>query len=270
MKMKSILIACCIMLLGNLSCLAQKHKYKLVWKEDFKGKTFDQKSWSKIPRGTANWNRHMSDDDRLYDVKDGRLILRGLINDGTFRYDSLRRNGERDTARYVTGGLFTKSKKTIGYGKVEIKAKLGEGQGAWPAIWMLPNSEDWPKGGEIDIMEHLNHDPFVYQTVHTYYTYVLKLDSNPPHYGTAPIKRHDFNVYAVEILPDSLVFSVNGKRTFSYPRIETDKEGQYPFTTEYYLLIDMQLGGDWVGKIDPSNLPVDMEIDWVKMYRLKE
>ena len=75
----------------------------------------------------------------------------------------------------------------------------------------------------------------------------------------------------MEKYPDSLVFFVNNKRTFAYPRIETDKVGQYPFSDhDFYLLIDMQLGGKWVGKVDPADLPVEMHIDWVRFYENKK
>ena len=278
MNMKSTWMACCLLMLLGIPGMAKdnktnkSNKYKLVWQEDFKGSSFDAKSWSKIPRDRPDWKRHMSYDDRLYEVKDGKLILYGVNNDGTYQYD-LNGDGklEADTARFVTGGLYTKHKKTIEYGKVEVRAKLGQAQGAWPAIWMLPDRENaWPMGGEIDIMEHLNYDPMAYQTVHTYYTHILKLDSNPPHFATGKIDTNGYNVYAVEILPDELIFSINGEKTFSYPRIQTDKEGQYPFGAPFYLLIDMQIEGSWVGKADPSQLPVKMEIDWVKMYKLKK
>ena len=247
MNMKSTWMACCLLMLLGIPGMAKdnktnkSNKYKLVWQEDFKGSSFDAKSWSKIPRDRPDWKRHMSYDDRLYEVKDGKLILYGVNNDGTYQYDL---NGD---------------------------AKLGQAQGAWPAIWMLPDRDiAWPMGGEIDIMEHLNYDPMAYQTVHTYYTHTLKLDSNPPHSATGKIDTNGYNVYAVEILPDELIFSINGENTFSYPRIQTDKEGQYPFGAPFYLLIDMQIEGSWVGKADPSQLPVKMEIDWVKMYKLKK
>ena len=256
MNMKSTWMACCLLMLLGIPGMAKdnktnkSNKYKLVWQEDFKGDTFDAKSWSKIPRDRPDWKRHMSYDDRLYEVKDGKLILYGVNNDGTYQYD-LNGDGklEADTARFVTGGLYTKHKKTIEYGKVEVRAKLGQAQGAWPAIWMLPDRDiAWPMGGEIDIMEHLNYDPMAYQTVHTHYTHTLKLDSNPPHFATGKIDTNGYNVYAVEILPDELIFSINGEKTFSYPRIQTDKEGQYPFGDPYYLLIDMQIEGSWVGR----------------------
>ena len=49
-------------------------------------------------------------------------------------------------------------------------------------------------------------------------------------------------------------------------KIATDKPGQWPFDQPFYLLIDMQLGGKWVGAVDESQLLVQMEIDWVKVY----
>lgn len=241
--------------------LAQQPRYKLVWKENFRGKEINEKYWTKIPRGGSDWNRHMSSHNSLYEVKKSNMILHGVVNNGV---------APEDTARYITGGVYTKDKKTITYGKVEVKARLQGAKGAWPAIWMLPNEGKWPDGGEIDIMERLNHDSIAYQTVHSYYTYVLKHGDNPKQSTTGKIDPDGYNVYAVEILPDSLVFSINGNRTFTYPKIETDKKGQYPFGTPYYLLIDMQIEGSWVGKADPKEYPVKMEIDWVKMYELKE
>jgi hypothetical protein len=62
------------------------------------------------------------------------------------------------------------------------------------------------------------------------------------------------------------VFTINGEHSMTYPKIATDKPGQWPFDQPFYLLIDMQLGGKWVGAIDESQLPVRMEIDWVKVY----
>ena len=63
------------------------------------------------------------------------------------------------------------------------------------------------------------------------------------------------------------MFSVNDKPSFTYPKITTDKPGQWPFDQPFYLLIDMQLGGSWVGAIDEAQLPVQMEIDSVKVFR---
>jgi len=243
-----------------ISCTSNnrtKDKWVLVWEENFDQVTgLDTTVWSKIPRGTSDWNNYMSDSEDCYDIQNGNLILRGIIS----------AHLSNDTARYQTGGVWTKDKKTFSNGRIEIKAKLGEATGAWPAIWMLAQDKKWPDGGEIDIMEHLNFDSIVYQTIHTHYTYVLGMEE-PPKGGINNLKRNDYNIYALEMYPDSLAFFVNDSLTFVYPRIETDKEGQFPFDQPFYLLIDMQLGGSWVGGVNADELPVEMQIDWVKFYQ---
>lgn len=238
-------------------------QWQLVWEEEFDASRLDTAVWSMIPpdeyeRPTSTTVSH---DERCYEIRDGNLILRGIING----------DAQKDSSVYLSGGIWTKGKQTFRRGRIEIRAKLEGVQGAWPSIWMLPEEspKGWPHGGEIDIMERLNHDTFVYQTVHSYYTHTLKEDDNPPNGTIVSIRPNEFNVYGVDFWPDSLVFHVNGVKTFTYPRIETDKEGQFPFDRVQYLLIDMQLGGTWVGEVDPTGLPVEMTIDWVRHYQLK-
>ena len=137
---------------------------------------------------------------------------------------------------------------------------------------MLPMDEKWTYGGEIDIMEHLNYDTFIYQTIHTNYTYNLGQKDDPKNHGVAQIDRGEFNVYGVEILPNKIAFYVNGKETFTYPRVASlQNELQFPFgEAPFYLLIDMQIGGGWVGQPNAEDYPSWMEVDWVKMYELVE
>lgn len=237
--------------------------YKLVWKDQFRKHKIDTSYWSMISRGTSDWNRYMSDNDALYDLKCGKLVLRAVANDAV---------DAGDTASFLTCGICTKGKFTIGQGKVEVRVKLEAGKSVWPAIWMLPQTGKWPDSGEIDIMERLNHDEFVYQTVHTYYTHMLKHKTDPPNYKTSEIRSESYNVYGVEILQDKIVFSINGKETFAYPRIEGkeyEEMLQFPFGTPYYILIDMQTGGSWVGPADDEDLPVEMKVDWIKVYSLR-
>ena len=132
MNMKSTWMACCLLMLLGIPGMAKdnktnkSNKYKLVWQEDFKGSSFDAKSWSKIPRDRPDWKRHMSYDDRLYEVKDGKLILYGVNNDGTYQYD-LNGDGklEADTARFVTGGLYTKHRAlTLHRNRAKLRTRL--------------------------------------------------------------------------------------------------------------------------------------------------
>lgn len=245
-----------------LSCIGKQVSdgWTLVWEDEFDGNTFDESVWSKIPRGYSDWNDQMDTDDACFEFRNGNLVLKGIVNPN-----------KNDTIGYITGGLYTKGKKAFQRGRLEIKAKLQTARGAWPAFWLMPfdTAEKWPDCGEIDIMERLNNDTFAYQTIHSYYTKVLGIKDNPPYYATGKIKSDDYNVYSVELHQDSLVFYINENRTFCYPRIETDKKGQFPFDKPFYLLIDQQLGGDWVGPVVMEDLPVEMEIDWVRFYQKK-
>lgn len=245
-----------------ISCKTTKvpSGWSLVWEESFnQKKSFDPQVWSKIPRGKSEWNKYMTDFDSCYAMREGKLVLRGIAN----------HSQPNDTARYLTGGVYSKGKKTFSNGRIEICARLNAAKGAWPAIWMLPEHAPWPSGGEIDIMERLNYDSVAYQTVHSIYTYKLGIKDNPKSHSTGLIHPDRYNVFAVEMYPDSLSFYINDKHTFTYPRIQTDKEGQFPYDQPFYLLIDMQLGGSWVGTIDPKDVPVEMEVDWVRFYQRK-
>ena len=243
---------------------AWKEGWKLAWEDNFESEKIDWSVWSKTERGTADWADTQSKDERCYGFRDGNLILRGIVND----------DRQADTAAYLTGGLVTQGKKPLSPGRIEVRARLHAARGAWPAIWLLPYDPQsrWPKGGEIDIMERLNNDSFVYQTVHSYYTYVLGKKDNPVNFGTIGFNPEEFNVFGVDILQDSVVFHVNGVRNFAYPRVKEipDSLGQFPYHQPMYLLIDMQLGGSWVGETDPEDLPVEMEVDWVRHYIKKD
>lgn len=256
MKKTSLSISVMLLLTFLISCNQSPGGWKLVWEDNFDGSTFDETVWTKIPRGRSDWNNYMSDYNPLYSVQDGKLILRGMVNDVL----------PNDTAPFITGGVYTKDKYTFEHGRIEIKARLFGAGGAWPAIWMLPQNQGWPDGGEIDVMERLNGEDIAYQTVHSHYTYTLGI-KEPPTGSTGKINPDDYNVYAVELYPDSLSFYINDTHTLTYPRIETDKEGQFPFNQPFYLLIDMQLGGSWVGSVNPADLPVEMWVDWVRYYK---
>lgn len=238
----------------------QSDEWTLAWEDNFDGDSINFSNWSKIPRGTADWNNYMSEEDTLFDVRDGNLVLRGM---NTFAEAN-------DTAPFITGGLYTLGKVGFENGRLEIRAKLNAARGAWPAFWLLPTEGKWPNGGEIDIMERLNGDSIVYQTVHSIYTLDHGIKDNPKSGVTGKINPSDYNVYAVELYPDSLRFFINDSLTNTYPRIETEIPGQFPYDREWYLLIDMQLGGSWVGAVDPADLPVEMDIDWVKFYKKEE
>lgn len=264
MKKQMFLLAALLM---SLSCLAQGSpvKWKLDWQNNFKGDSIDYSVWSKIGPQNVPWGKYMSFNDRCFSFRKGNLVLWGLVNPNPTGGDD----------RYITGGLSTHGKKTFTPPcRIEVRAKIKGSRGAWPAIWMLP--EKRIRGeyheGEIDIMEHLNYDKFVYQTAHNDWTGDKNHLTDPLRSVESKIKNNKFNVYAVDILENELRYYVNGKCMLVYPRVpELEKENQFPyFDRDWYLMIDMQLGGGWVGEIVDNTLPSWMELSWVKYYRPAE
>lgn len=132
-----------LLLLSVCGMLACTHtpKWELVWEDNFDGAEPDTTIWSRIPRGRPDWQNTQSFDNRCYEMRDGCLILKGIVND----------NMDVDTAKYLTGGLWTKDKHAFHRGRIEVRARLHGARGAWPAIWTLPYEIDkyvWPMGEE--------------------------------------------------------------------------------------------------------------------------
>lgn len=238
-------------------------RYALVFSEEFNGNRLDTTSWNVIPRNRYAWGKYMSEHPSLIQFGKGNVRLRAVANDGIV---------PSDTASFITAGISTEGKRTITYGKVEVRARFHGAVGSWPAIWLFRSepSKTWPdlEYAEIDIVEYPNTEDYVMQTVHNYYTMQLKKTKTPPQSARPKVKADSYNIYTVEILPDAIICSINGKETFRYPNIKTRETGQYPFGCELYLMLDMQVGATWLPKPDKSTYPAYMDVDWVRMYKL--
>jgi beta-glucanase (GH16 family) len=246
--------------------------WRLLKSDDFNGAELDRAMWSLCKEGPSAWNRHMADRHELVEVKNGLLVLKGVRTPPDFN----------DRRPYLTGGIHSSGKFARRYGKVEIRARFHDQKGAWPAFWMMPEHSDpllwknppeggltWPDCGEIDIVERLNADPFVYQTVHSKWIDTLGHGDAPPHSsGPHPKIVTDaggFCIYGVEWTEDEIVWTINGVATHRYAKC-SDDPARWPWTKPFYLILDMQLGGSWAGEVDISTLPVTCEIDWIRIF----
>ncbi|MFO7936787.1 MAG: glycoside hydrolase family 16 protein [Kiritimatiellia bacterium] len=235
--------------------------WKLVWQDEFSGEKLDNSKWKLCNRGKSAWNNTVSDDPRLIKVKNGILQLFGIEND----------NKEKDPAPYLTGAITSKGQYSFKYGKARIRARFKCAQGAWPALWMLGNEKGWPANGEIDLMEHLNFDDKIYQTVHSVYTHRIDKTNTPRHGDTTPIPdKNGWNTYGCEWDADKIMFTVNGQPTLTYPRVAEKGEKQWPFNQPFYFILSMQIGGGWVNKTgptEPDHYPAWLEVDWIRVYK---
>jgi beta-glucanase (GH16 family) len=81
-----------------------------------------------------------------------------------------------------SGRINTRPGAQMRYGRVEVTAKLPEGDWLWPAIWMMPVEDTygpWPASGEIDIMESRGNN-------HTYPQGGNNIASSALHWGPNP------------------------------------------------------------------------------------
>jgi len=235
-----------------------------IWREEFRGSSFDPKVWGFISAPTGTYPdthrkmycyTHITDDPVAYKFTGETVNLLAIKNPDL----------KKDPRPYLCGGIRTQDRMAFKYGKLEVRFRLTGFKGGWPAIWLLPEVPQ-PLYGEIDMLERLNFDAFAYQTVHTHYSLRLQ-ETYPPRYTTTPINTNGWNTVGVEWYPEKLVYTMNGKRVYCWPKIKTDKPGQWTFDAPYHLIIDNQLGGDWVGPIGPETLPGEMEIDNVVYYK---
>ena len=250
-------------------------EWKLVWEDEFDNGILDTTHWTRLGLFTSpqwklpknRWREHLgcfryitATDARVVQFDEENILLRGIVNEDTIR---------GDPRPFLTGGIYTWSKFAFQYGRIEIRVKLDPAYGAWPAIWMKSEKEIYENqhNGEMDIMERLNHDDFAYQTTHNHYTIALKQDT-PKKYTTAKINPDQYNVYSLSWYPDKLVYSINGIKSYEYPKLPGAGSFQWPFDQPFFLFIDQQLEGSWPGKVtQPEELPIDMKVDWVRLYQ---
>ena len=245
--------------------------YDLLWNDEFSGGTLDETKWNYEPHEPGWTNEELQEyttsTDNVF-LRDGKLVIKAVKSD---------KNG-RD---YYTSGKVTGQNKTdFTYGKVVVSAKVPEGQGLWPAIWMMPKDESyygqWPKCGEVDIMEVLGNDVrTAYGTIHF----------GEPHgevqgtYGlTSGSYADSFHEYSVEWEPGEIRWYIDGELYHSANDWFTAEQGKdekpypAPFDQPFFVQMNLAVGGTWPGNPDASTDfdKAEFEIDYVRVYQKPE
>ena len=245
--------------------------YNLLWSDEFDGDTLNTDIWTREvrePGWTNNELQEYRDSEENVFVRDGNLVLKAIKTE---------QNGK---PYYTSGKVNSQNKADFQYGKVVIRAKVPEGQGLWPAAWMMPKDESfygqWPKCGEIDIMESLGNDTKIsYSTIHY----------GEPHaeqQGTITLDNgsfsSDFHDYSVEWEPGEMRFYTDDKLVLTVNDWFTAEEGQddkpypAPFNQPFFVQMNLAVGGDWPGNPDASTDfdKAEFLIDYVRVYQKPE
>ena len=168
-----------------------------------------------------------------------------------------------DGAAYTSARLKTQGLYEFTYGRVEVRAKLPASQGTWPAIWMLGanfTTVSWPASGEIDIMEQKGQDKnTVLSTLH----YPGNSGGNGPSSSTSlPTSTTEFHNYTVEWTDTKIQFFID-----DVPYHTLSNDDTLPFNADFFLILNVAMGGTLGGDIDPAFTEDAMEIDYVKVFQ---
>ena len=257
-------------------------EWTLVWSDEFEGEDLDESKWSRdigngffqedgtfIP-GWGNEELQSYQEDNVR-VENGKLILEGreeTVTDSTGTY------------HYTSGKVHTQGKFSQKYGRFEARMSLPEGQGYWPAFWMMPEDDvygGWAASGEIDIMENAGGTPdHIGGAIHYGGQWPNNTYTAKDYYFPEGRDVTDMNVYAVEWEPGEIRWYVNDDLYQTLNNWSTTSTGNpakfaypAPFDQEFYLILNLAIGGWYGGNPDDTTpFPGKMVVDYVRVYEL--
>ena len=226
----------------------------LVWEDDFNTDGApDATNWT-YDLGDGGWGngevQTYTNSAENAKVLDGSLIITAKA-DGSGGYTS---------ARLKSQGL-----RKFTYGRIEVRAKLPASAGTWPAIWMLGSNfttVGWPTCGEIDIMEQTGANKDI--TLGTVHWYNTTANGNASYGETTAVAdaSSDFHLYTVEWSDTSIKIYLDDVNFFQMANDST-----LPFNADFFMILNIAMGGTLGGDIDPSFTEDTMEIDYVKVFQ---
>ncbi len=234
---------------------------ELVWGEEFDGSALDGDSWNfELGDGCPNlcgWgnNELQTYTEANTTIASGKMVITAALNAGPPTYTSSR--------------LTTQDKKEFKFGRIDIRAKLPQGQGIWPALWMLGANIDivgWPTCGEIDIMEAVGHEAFrVHGTAH--------YNNNGHNFSGAPYSidvsetfADKYHVFTILWQEGSIQWFVDYQPFYTISASLTGPS--YPFNSSFFFIANVAVGGDWPGSPDGTTVfPQVLDVDYIRVFQ---
>ncbi len=235
---------------------------KLVWSDEFDGATNEPNPDNWIyNEGAHGWGN-----SEVQNYTKNRE--NSFVSDGTLKIVALRGKDNK----WTSARLLSIFKKSWTYGYIEFRAKVPTQQGCWPALWLMPNSQaygNWPRSGEIDVMEYSNAvwGNKIYGTVHCRAGYGGKAI----HSGYTVLKnvQNKWHTYAVHWTEDAITWYYDGVPFTEYknPHDAETPWKTWPYDKNFYVIMNVAMGGNLGGDIPKKLKSCQMEVDYVRWYQ---
>lgn len=261
------------MLTGIIASLAmtsyaqeQQFESTPTWSEEFnyEGRPDSLKWEFDYGTGQHGWGNN----ELQYYVNTAQNIM---VSNGTLKIHAI--HEATNGMAYSSSKIKTLGKNGFKYGRIEVSAKVPPQVGTWPAVWMMPVHSTyggWPRSGEIDIIEHVGYDPKqLHITVHTLdYNGMNNNQKGSNTYVEKAIS--EFNTYRIDWTEEGITGYINDKKVYEYPNTGKGYTS-WPFDQEFYLIVNLAVGGDWGGRkgVENETFPATFEVDYIRYYPLK-
>lgn len=299
MRWAALILMLSAVLAGGSAAASERAEkgWRLVWSDEFDGAAIDRAKWDfdvDCWGGGNNERQCYTDKRRNAVVEDGKLVIAARKEKATgpaFPLSQRREPGKANaqaTRDFTSARLVTRGKAAWTYGRIEVRAKLPQGQGTWPAIWMLPEDNrygTWAASGEIDILEAVNLgvrcdtceggiENRILGTLHFGGQWPANKHKGDETALPAPVD--GFHVFGIVWEKGKIVWTVDGKPYATRVAREWSSSGSTdpaaPFDRPFHLILNLAVGGGLAEDrglkgFDDRGYPKIMEIDWVRVWQ---
>jgi glycosyl hydrolase family 16 len=233
---------------------------RLVWSDEFNGSSINAANWG-FDLGGGGWGNN-----ELQNYTSRPENAR--ISNGSLIIEARRENFGGNA--FTSARLKTQGKQSFGINTwVEARINAPEGQGIWPAFWMLGNSittVGWPSCGEIDIMEIQGQNPFRnFGTIHW-------ADPGGNHvsfggiFNSSSSLTAGFRTFAISRTGSTIRWYVD-RVQYAEANIAGGINSTSEFQGPFFIILNVAVGGNFVGSPDGSTIfPQQMQVDWVRVW----
>ncbi len=255
-------------------------KWKLVWHDEFDGTTLDRTKWDYRLHIMQTRHETWTEEGVTLDGK-GHLLFKLYEKNGHYHSSQLQTGAnfmDRPGGGRFTPGLYwpigklEPAKFLHKYGYYETRCMLPKQPGWWAAFWLqspIIGSTLDPSfsGVEIDIMENFQRDGGVRHAAiwNGYGAHYKDKSTKDPTTGLdrpQPALKEGFHTFGVEWSRAGYVFYVDGKETWRFNEVVSDRE--------QFILIGTECKGYRKGGPDPelkqAKLPDYFVVDYVRVF----